>query len=232
MNFERPLIAGTLIKRYKRFLVDVKVKDNVITCHCPNTGSMMGLLKKGNKVWLSFSNNPNRKLKYTLQLIESNKVKIGINTHLTNKIFHEALKKKKINRFKKYNLIKPEFKFSKGTRFDFYLENENKKILIEIKNVTLSRKKNLAEFPDAVTERGQKHIIELLNAKKEGFEIYLIFVAQRNDCKTLSIAKDIDNKYNDLLTSAVSKGLNIFCFDCKMSSKGILLNKELNFQET
>ena len=95
MDFKKQLISGTLIKRYKRFLVDVKIKDKVITCHCPNTGSMMGLLKTGNKVWLSLSDDPKRKLQYTLQLIQVNNALIGINTHLTNKIFFEALKKRK-----------------------------------------------------------------------------------------------------------------------------------------
>jgi len=230
MDFKKQLISGTLIKRYKRFLVDVKIKDKVITCHCPNTGSMMGLLKTGNKVWLSLSDDPKRKLQYTLQLIQVNNALIGINTHLTNKIFFEALKKKKIHNFGKPNIIKPEYKFKKGTRFDFYLENNKKKILIEIKNVTLSRNKHLAEFPDAITERGHKHIEELLNAKKIGFEVYLIFVVQRNDCKYFSIAKDIDEKYDTLLTKALSKGVNVFCYDCKMSTKGIIINKKLIFQ--
>ena len=231
MNFNNILISGELIKRYKRFFVDVRTKKEIITAHCPNTGSMMGLLKKGNKVWLSKSDNPKRKLQYTLQLIQDNHALIGINTHLTNKIFFEALKKKKIHYFGKPNIIKPEYKFNKGTRFDFYLENNKKKILIEIKNVTLSRNKHLAEFPDAITERGHKHIEELLNAKKMGFEVYLIFVAQRNDCKYFSIAKDIDEKYDTLLTKALSKGLNVFCYDCKMSAKRIIINKKLIFQK-
>ena len=114
---------------------------------------------------------------------------------------------------------------SDSSKFNSNFSNNEKKILIEIKNVTLSRNKHLAEFPDAITERGHKHIEELLNAKKIGFEVYLIFVVQRNDCKYFSIAKDIDEKYDTLLTKALSKGVNVFCYDCKMSTKGIIINK-------
>ena len=119
MNFIGTLISGEFIKRYKRFFVDVKVGNNVITAHCPNTGSMMGLLKKGNIVWLSKSDNPNRKLKYTLQIIEDNKSKVGVNTHLTNMIVFDALKNSKIREFKNFDTIKREVKFGHKTRFDF-----------------------------------------------------------------------------------------------------------------
>ena len=166
MNFQKTLISGEFIKRYKRFFVDVKIGSNTVTAHCPNTGSMIGLLKKGNRVWLSKSNNPKRKLKYTLQIIEDKKSKIGINTHLTNKIVFDALEKGLIKNFSNLKEIKREVKFGENTRFDFLVCNENKKTFIEVKNVTLSRKKGLAEFPDAVTSRGLKHINELLKANK------------------------------------------------------------------
>ena len=195
MNFNKTLISGEFIKRYKRFFVDIKIGNNIITAHCPNTGSMMGLLKKGNKVWLSESNNPKRKLKYSLQIIEDQKSKIGINTHLTNKIVFDALNKGSIKDFKNLDSIKKEVKFGQNTRFDFLLTKRNKKTFVEVKNVTLSRKNRVAEFPDAITTRGLKHIKELLNAKKKGFEVYLLFVIQRNDCNKFELAKDIDPEY-------------------------------------
>ena len=229
MIFENELISGTLIKRYKRFFVDIKVKNKVITAHCPNTGSMMGLLKEGNKVWLTKSNDIKRKLKYTLQIIEVNGSKIGVNTHLTNKIFYESLLNGNIINLKKTDILFREKQFNKNTRFDFFIKQKNKGIFIEVKNVTLSRFKNIAEFPDAVTERGLKHINELLAAKKKGFDIYLAFVIQREDCKKFKIAADIDPNYKKLLTVALKNNLKVICYDCKFLSKGIIINNKINF---
>jgi len=229
MIFENELISGTLIKRYKRFFVDIKVKNKVITAHCPNTGSMMGLLKKGNKVWLTKSNDIKRKLKYTLQIIEVNGSKIGVNTHLTNKIFYESLLNGNIINLKKTDILFREKQFNKNTRFDFFIKQKNKGIFIEVKNVTLSRFKSIAEFPDAVTERGLKHINELLAAKKKGFDVYLAFVIQREDCKKFKIAADIDPNYKKLLTVALKNNLKVICYDCKFLSKGIIINNKINF---
>ena len=229
MIFENELISGTLIKRYKRFFVDIKVKNKVITAHCPNTGSMMGLLKKGNKVWLTKSNDIKRKLKYTLQIIEVNGSKIGVNTHLANKIFYESLLNGNIINLKKTDILFREKQFNKNTRFDFFIKQKNKGIFIEVKNVTLSRFKNIAEFPDAVTQRGLKHINELLAAKKKGFDVYLAFVIQREDCKKFKIAADIDPNYKKLLTDALKNNLKVICFDCKFLSKGIVINNKINF---
>ena len=226
MNFENELISGLFVKRYKRFFVDVIIDKKIVTAHCPNTGSMQGLLIKNNKVWLTKSNDPKRKLKYTLQIIENNGSKVGINTHLTNKIVLDALNNNKIKNFKPVE-IKTEVKFGDNTRFDFLITESNSKKFIEVKNVTLSRTDKLAEFPDAVTSRGAKHIDELIKAKAKGYDVYLMFVIQRNDCNQFSIAKDIDPKYADLLSDAVKKKLNILCYDCKFSSKGIKLNKEI-----
>ena len=229
MIFENELIAGVLIKRYKRFFVDIKVKNKVITAHCPNTGSMMGLLKKGNKVWFTESTDKKRKLKYTLQIIEVNGTKIGVNTHLTNKIFYEALSSGKIIDIKKNDILFKEKKFNQNTRFDFFIKKSKKGIFIEVKNVTLSRIKNIAEFPDAVTERGLKHLNELIEAKNRGFDIYLAFIIQREDCKKFKIAEDIDPKYKKLLTFAIKNKLKVICFDCKFLSKGIIINNKVNF---
>jgi len=227
MNFENKFISGLFIKRYKRFFVDIKINNKIITAHCPNTGSMYGLLKKGNKVWVSKSNNPNRKLKYTLEIIRDKKSKVGVNTHFTNKIVLHALQNKLIKEFKNISEIKPETKFGKNTRFDFLIADKKNKSFIEVKNVTLSRKKGLAEFPDAVTTRGLKHINELENAGKKNYKIFIIFLIQRNDCEVFTIAKDIDPDYAKALKLAVKNKLNILCYDCKFSSKGIKLNKQI-----
>ena len=140
MKFKEKLLQGTLIKRYKRFFVDIEYQNKTITSHCPNSGSMMGLLNKGNTVWFSRSDNPKRKLKYTLEIIDVNKKLVGINTHLTNKIVLEALYQKRIKNLTKYNNIKTEVKFSDKTRFDFLISNNKEKCFLEIKNVTLVRK--------------------------------------------------------------------------------------------
>ena len=230
MNFKSKLISGEFIKRYKRFFVDVKIDKNIVTAHCPNTGSMMGLLNKGNRVWLSKSDDKKRKLKYTLEIIEDKSKKIGVNTHSTNKIILDALNNRLIKDFKNLDSLQQEVKFGENTRFDFLVSINKKKLFIEVKNVTLSRNSGLAEFPDAVTSRGLKHIKELLNARKKGYEIYLLFVIQRDDCEKFQIAKDIDPKYYELLVKAVKKKLHLLCYDCKFSSKGIKLNKRINFK--
>ena len=155
MDFENELIPGVLIKRYKRFFVDIKLENKIVTAHCPNPGSMFKLLEKGNRVWITESNNKNRKLKYTLQIIEVGNTKFCINTHITNKIVHESLEEKLVENLNGYNFIRPEKKFGTNTRFDFLLNDtkNDKKAFLEVKSVTLSRKKGHAEFHDSVTSR-------------------------------------------------------------------------------
>ena len=230
MNFENKLISGLFVKRYKRFFVDIKLNNKIITAHCPNTGSMYGLLKKGNKVWISESNNPNRKLKYTLEIIEDKNSKVGINTHSTNKIVYHALQNNLIDGFNNISEIKTEIKFGLNTRFDFLISNKKNKTFIEVKNVTLSRKRELAEFPDAVTTRGLKHIEELLKASKKNYKIFILYLIQRDDCKSFTIAKDIDPKYASALKKAIKNKLKILCYDCKFSSKGIKLNNKIKLK--
>ena len=230
MKFKERLLQGTLIKRYKRFFVDIKYKNKIITGHCPNTGSMMGLLNKGNKIWFSRSDNLSRKLKYTLEIIEVGKKMIGINTLLTNKIVFEALSQKKIKNFVKFNNIKPEVKFSDKTRFDFLISDNKEKCFLEVKNVTLSRKDGIAEFPDAITSRGTKHLKELIIAKQRGFESYILYLIQREDCKSFRIAKDIDEDYKIAFDKALKKGVKIICYDCKISTEGIKLNNRINYE--
>ena len=230
MDFENKLISGLFIKRYKRFFVDVKINNQIITAHCPNTGSMYGLLKKDNKVWLSKSDNPHRKLKYTLEIIEDKKTKVGINTHSANKIVHHALQNNLIKELSNPLEIKPETKFGDNTRFDFMVINKSSKTFVEVKNVTMSRKKKLAEFPDAITSRGLKHINELIKASKKKYKIFILYLIQRNDCDSFAIAKDIDADYENALSKAVKNKLNILCYDCKFTSKGIKLNKKIKIK--
>ena len=227
MNFENKLISGLFIKRYKRFFVDIKFNNQIITAHCPNTGSMYGLLKNGNKVWISKSNNPNRKLEYTLEIIQDKSSKVGVNTHFANKIVMHGLKNNLIKEFKNISEIKPEIKFGKNTRFDFLVSDKKNKIFIEVKSVTLSRRKGVAEFPDSVTSRGLKHINELVKAGRKNYKIFILYLIQRDDCETFTIAKDIDPNYAIALNKAIKSNLNIICYDCKFSAKGIKVNKQI-----
>tara|TARA_Y100000590_G_scaffold98924_1_gene112576 strand:- start:602 stop:1294 length:693 start_codon:yes stop_codon:yes gene_type:complete len=230
MKFKERLLQGTLIKRYKRFFTDIKYKNKIITAHCPNSGSMMGLLKTGNKVWFSQSNDPKRKLKYTLQIIEVDKKKVGINTHLTNKIILESLEQKKIKSLVSFNNIKTEVKFSDNTRFDFLIYNNKDKCFLEVKNVTLVRKNGIAEFPDAVTSRGTKHLNELINAKKRGYKSYILYLIQREDCKSFKIAKDIDGEYKITYEKALKNGVKMLCYDCKLNNEEIKINNQINHE--
>ena len=227
MKFKERLLQGILIKRYKRFFVDIKYKNKIITAHCPNTGSMMGLLNKGNKTCFSKSSNPKRKLKYSLEIIEVGKSLVGINTLLTNKLVFEALNLKKIKSLIKFDNIKTEVKFSNATRFDFLISNSKEKCLLEVKNVTLVRNKKIAEFPDAITSRGTKHLMELINAKKKGFQSYILYLIQRQDCKAFKIADDIDINYKILFDRAIKAGVKILCYDCKINDEEVKLNNKI-----
>ena len=173
--------------------------------------------------------NLNRKLRYTLQIIEDGKYKVGVNTHLTNKIVLDALQKNIIKDFDKNVIITNEKKFGENTRFDFFLETKKNKSFLEVKNVTLKRKDKIAEFPDTITTRGTKHLNELINATKAGFNAYLLFVIQREDCNNFKIAKDIDAEYSKTLIKAIKNNVKILCYDCKFSTKGIVLNNKIKF---
>ena len=231
MKFKERLLQGSLIKRYKRFFVDIKYKNKIITGHCPNSGSMMGLLNEGNRVWFSETDKSNRKLKYTLEIIEVEKKMVGINTLLTNKIVLEALNYKKINSLVKFDNIKTEVKFSDNTRFDFLLCNNKEKCFLEVKNVTLVREKKIAEFPDAVTSRGTKHLNELSNAKKKGYQSYILYLIQREGCDSFRISKDIDERYNIAFSKALNGGVKILCYDCKLNNEEIKLNNQINYEQ-
>jgi sugar fermentation stimulation protein A len=230
MKFKEILLQGTLIKRYKRFFVDIKYKNQTIIAHCPNSGSMRGLLNKGNKVYFSKADNPKRKLKYTLEMIEVEKKLIGVNTHLSNKIVLEGLKSKKITELIKFNDIQTEVKFSDNTRFDFMISNSNKKCFLEVKNVTMCRESKVAEFPDSITSRGTKHLNELVNAKKKGYESYILYLIQREDCKTFKIATDIDKNYKIAFDKALKSKVNVLCYACKLSNKEVKISNQINYE--
>ena len=230
MEFTKSLIKGKLIKRYKRFFVDVKLNKEIVTAHCPNTGSMKGLLDKGNDVFLLKNDDPKRKLKYGLEIIKAGKNLVGVNTHMANKIVNHGLENNLIKELEDVDKIQAEVFFNKETRFDFLIEKSEQKSFIEVKNVTLSRTSNLAEFPDAKTERGLKHIKELIKAGRKNYQIFILFLIQRNDCNTFSIAEDIDPNYANTLSKAVKNNLKILCYDCKFSSKGIKLNKKIKLR--
>ena len=231
MKFKERLLQGLLIRRYKRFFIDIKYNNKTITAHCPNSGSMKGLLETKNKVWFSKSEDPKRKLKYTTQIIEINKKLIGVNTHLTNKIVLESLKQKKIENLIKFNNINSEVKYSDKTRFDFMISNSKKKCFLEVKNVTSSRKNNIAEFPDSITSRGTKHLNELIDAKKKGYESYILYLIQREDCKSFKIANDIDEKYKNAFDFAIKNGVKILCYDCKLNCEEIKINNQIFYEK-
>ena len=224
MKFTNSLIKGKLIKRYKRFFTDIEANNKTLTAHCPNTGSMMGLLDKGNDVWVTKHNDPKRKLKFTLEMIKVKKRVFGVNTHRANRIVEHALNNKLIDEFKSIKNIKAEFKYSDDTRFDFLCD---KKIL-EVKNVTLLRDDNVAEFPDAVTSRGSKHLKMLINSIKKGYKPYVLFLTQIQDINNFRIAKDIDANYYKDYIEAKKAGVNFIAYRCYLSSKEIKIEKKIN----
>jgi len=224
MKFTNSLIKGKLIKRYKRFFTDIEVNNKILTAHCPNTGSMMGLLDKGNDVWVTKHNDPKRKLKYTLEMIKVKKRIIGVNTHRANRIVEHGLNNKLIDDFKSIKNIKAEFKYSDDTRFDFLCDRK----IIEVKNVTLLRNDDFAEFPDAVTSRGSKHLKMLINSIKKGYKPYVLFLTQIQDINTFKIAKDIDANYYKDYIEAKKAGVNFIAYRCYLSSKEIKIEKKIN----
>ena len=227
MEFTKSLVKGKLIKRYKRFFTDIKLGKEIVTAHCPNTGSMKGLLDEGNEVYLLPNNDPKRKLKFGLEIIKSRKNLVGVNTHMANKIVNHAIENNLIKELKNNDKIKPEVFFNKETRFDFLLEKKNKKSFVEVKNVTLFRDKETAEFPDAITSRGSKHLLTLIDAINKGYKGYLIFLVQIQNMKYFKIAKDIDEQYYKNFLLAKKAGVNFLAYRCNISSKEIFIEQKL-----
>ena len=228
MKFTKSLIKGKLVKRYKRFFIDIKLDNKeIIVAHCPNTGSMKGLLDEGNEVFISKNDDPKRKLKYTLEIIKVKKNLVGVNTHFANKIVHHGLSNNLVNEIANNESIKPEVFFYKETRLDFLVEKNQQKIFVEVKNVTLFRDEKIAEFPDSVTSRGSKHLKTLIEAIKQGYKSYLLFLIQIEGVERFKIAKDIDKEYYKNYLLAKKAGVVFLAYRCKISSKEIKIEKKI-----
>ena len=232
MKFPDPLIAGRLVKRYKRFLADVELENGeVVTAHCANSGSMLSVKEAGAEVWLSPARNPERKLRYTWELIKIGKTFVGINTALPNGIVEEAIKENKIPELAGYASLRREVKYGKNSRIDLLLEDPARPICyVEVKNVTLRRglkKGDPVEFPDSVTTRGAKHLVELADMVKQGHRSVMMYLVQRQDGDTFTIAGDIDPDYKAGLDTAIAAGVEVLCYQCALNTKGIKVSKPL-----
>ncbi len=228
MQFQNPLVEGTILKRYKRFLADVELSNGeVITAHTANTGSMKTCWEPGWKVLMSFHDNPKRKLKYSLEMIHNSDTWIGINTSLPNKMAVEAIENGTIKELQGYEKIKPEAKIGKS-RIDILLTKDNgEQCYVEVKNVTLLGENRKALFPDAVSERGQKHLKELTGLVNEGIRSAMLYIVQREDVEVFSPADEIDPEYGRLLREAKNAGVEILCYQCHLNPEGIEVIKPL-----
>ncbi|WP_321365438.1 DNA/RNA nuclease SfsA [uncultured Desulfuromusa sp.] len=211
MNLPTPLFEGTLLRRYKRFFTDVELLDGtVVVAHTPNTGSMKQCAVPGSRVLVSTTDNPKRKLKYTLELIMVAGRWVDTHTQRTNRVVEEALRKNQIPSFVDFQ-VQPEYRFGES-RIDFFLQKADEKVLIEVKNVTLCCRPETACFPDAVTTRGQKHLRELLGAKQQGYRAVIFFLVQRSEATEFSPADDIDPEYGRLLRHVVAEGVEVLAY--------------------
>jgi sugar fermentation stimulation protein A len=229
MKFENTLVHGTLIKRYKRFLADVKLDDGTeVVAHCTNSGSMKSCLEDGAEVYLTPVNDPKRKTKFTWEMIQINGDWVGINTGNPNKLAFEAIYENKIPELSGYTTVKREVKFG-DSRFDVYAENENEKCFVEVKNVSMKVGK-YALFPDAVTTRGQKHLKTLMQVKAQGMRAVMLYVIQRSDVEIFGPARDIDPDYADLLKEAHRAGVEIIAMQAKVTATSIEFVRKLPFE--
>lgn len=228
MQFETPLIRATLLKRYKRFLADVVLADGTeVTAHVANPGSMMGMADAGMTVWLEQNNDPKRKLKYSWKIAEIDGAMVGVDTALPNKIVGAALRDRAIPELTHEN-VQSEVKYDEKSRIDFLLSGQGKPDhYLEVKSVTLSRQKNLAEFPDSVTARGAKHMAALANMVSQGHAATVLFLIQRTDSTKFSIAADIDPNYAAALAAAQAAGVRVLCYDTRITTEHIRLGKPL-----
>jgi len=226
MKFEDKLIKGKLIKRYKRFLSDVELENGeIVVAHCANSGSMLSVKDEGATVWLSPSNNPKRKLKFTWEIIEKDGFNVGINTGLPNKIVEEAILADQIPELLGYDSLRREVKYGVNSRIDVLLEDASKpKCYVEVKSVTLRRGEN-ADFPDSVTTRGAKHLRELGDMVEEGHRSVMFYLVQRADCKVMDIARDIDPTYDAELKNALKRGVEVVCYQCDVGLDGITVTR-------
>ena len=223
MKFPEPLISGRLARRYKRFLADVELDDGeIVTAHCPNPGSMMGLAEPGMTVWLSRAQNPKRKLKYSWELVAADGTLVGINTGHPNGLVAEAIRAGAMPELAGFEQLRQEVRYGKNSRIDILLENDAAApCYVEVKNVHLRRSPGLAEFPDSVTARGAKHLVELGDMVEGGARAVMVYLVQRNDCETFKIAGDIDPNYEKALGVALERGVEALCYACNVTAEGI-----------
>lgn len=229
MQFSSPLFPGVLIQRYKRFLAEIHLPDGqIVTAHCPNSGSMKGCNIPGNQVMLSLHDRPQRKLKYTWEMIQVNGSWVGINTNLTTKLVIEAIKANGIKELQGYQTIQAEVRVSAHSRLDLLLSGPAGRCFIEVKNVTLLDGQT-ARFPDAVTLRGQKHLSELIDLVRNGERAIIFFVVQREDAKSFAPADDIDPDYAQLLRKASDHGVEILVYQARVNPAEIKIVNSLPF---
>ncbi|VAW58749.1 Sugar fermentation stimulation protein SfsA [hydrothermal vent metagenome] len=233
MLFDSPLISGKLIKRYKRFLADVVLDDGrEITAHCANTGAMSGCAPADANVWLSVSDNPERKYPHSWQLVELKPgVMACINTSLTNKLVHEALLNQQITELAGFDSCRTEVAYgSEKSRVDFLLSYAGQLVYVEVKHVTLSLEPGVASFPDAVSKRGQKHLRELIQQVKSGNRAVLLFIIMRTDVNLVTSADAIDPEYGRLLREAVNEGVDVLAWCANISPAGLTIDRAVPFE--
>lgn len=229
LNFDK-LYKGRLIKRYKRFLADIILENGEeITAHVPNSGAMTSCIEPNCEVWVTFHDNPKRKLKYTLELTKMNENLICTNTTVANKIAIEAIKNGTIKELQNYTSLKPEQKYGKNSRIDILLENENEKCYVEIKSVTLKIDEMLA-FPDSVTSRGTKHLIELSDMVKEGHRAVMLYVIQRTDQLPFRLAEEIDKKYAQTFKEVTKNAVEVLVYQSNINLEKIEIEKRVDLQ--
>lgn len=228
MEFKSALIKGKLIKRYKRFMADVELENGeVITAHCANSGAMLGVKEPGLDVYLSPAENPNRKLKYTWEIIDLGNNLVGVNTQHPNNLVEEAIKSGTIKELQGYDSIRREVKYGKNSRIDLLLEGD-KPCFVEVKNVHLLEG-DIAYFPDSVTARGAKHMEELGGVVKSGSRAVVIYVVQREDAKEFQIASHIDPYYQEKSTEAHLNGVEFYVYACAMTTQSITISHRIDF---
>lgn len=229
MKFTPPLTSATLLKRYKRFLADIRFGDGTeATAHCANPGSMMCLAEPGSMVWLSKSDNPKRKLAWSLELVDDGKSLVGVHTGRANALVEAGIESGSIAELDGYETLRREVKYGKNSRIDLLLEDPGRPTAyVEVKSVTLSRTMGLAEFPDSKTARGAKHMAELAEMAKQGNRAVVFFLVQRSDCTSMQPAGDIDPKYAESLRAALAAGVEVLCYSCRLSPDEITLDRRL-----
>lgn len=226
MRFQTPLVPARLIRRYKRFLADCVLEDGrEVTAHCANPGSMMGLAEPGMKVWLEPNDDPKKKLRFGWRLVDHETGHFtGVDTSLPNRMLRAALEAGEVAGLTGYQAVRPEVKYGAGSRVDFLLSAPARPdAYVEVKSVTLSRQPRLAEFPDARTARGTKHLSELSNMVGQGHRAVMLYLIQRTDCDRFTLAHDIDPAYATAYAEARKAGVETLCFDCRISPEGVAL---------